>query len=190
MPGLIGTLAVILPLAAAMPRDLYTRSSNHTSCTAISSSKNFKWNIVDFVYHGSYVFSTPAHQIDSGTVNFNLSNPATDENISCSAYSDQLEDFFYGTYNYNCTTPTGSTTITSFNYSTPSTVLNVNQTWECTDVKCSKPKSFTALGSIDLNLSCTDTYYQNPNWTEGEIYSTRTIDCNPVTIPLTPFKKE
>ncbi|KAI8947082.1 hypothetical protein F4801DRAFT_562206 [Xylaria longipes] len=184
----IGTLAAVLPLTAAAPYGLGPRSSN-PSCASLSFSNDFSWTIEDFTYSASYHFTTPAHQVSGGNVNFNLTNPAVPEKVTCTAYSTQLSDFFYGNFNYNCQAAEGSTTETSFAFSRPSGLLNVNQTWTCTDQDPQFPTTFHGYGAVNLTLDCNDTFYQNPNWTMGETYSLRTISCAPVTLPLKPHDK-
>ncbi|KAI1120379.1 hypothetical protein F5Y10DRAFT_258557 [Nemania abortiva] len=186
MPNLIKAIAAILPLAAAAPYGVSPRDGT-ASCTSTSFGDDFSWTIENFAYHASYVFSTPAHQIDSGTVAFNLTNPALPETVTCNAYSSQLTDFFYGNINYNCTAPTGSSTVTSFAFSRPAMQLDVNQTWTCSDEEY--PVTFSGRGTIVLPANCSDYYYQNPNWTIGQIYSIHNIDCGPITLPLTPYEK-
>lgn len=130
MPSLIATLAAVLPLAAAAPSNYPT-----AGCTSKSFDPSFAWTVEDFTYSASYIFTTPAHQNSYGTVAFNLTNPAVQETVSCSAYSSQLQDFFYGTQDFNCTNAPGAnkTTPTTFTYSRPSGQLDVNQTWTCDD---------------------------------------------------------
>ncbi len=131
MRNFIGTLTTVLPLAAAAPYGLGPRDST-PGCTSISFG-DFAWTIEDFTYHASYIFTTPAHQVSSGSVDFNLTNPAFPDKVSCTAYSTWLSDFFYGNVNYNCVVPEGSGTQTSFSFSRPSGELNINQTWTCDD---------------------------------------------------------
>jgi hypothetical protein len=130
MRSFIGTIATFAPLALAAPRGLGSRGG-YPGCTAVSFS-DFAWNVEDFTYHASYTFSTPAHQISSGTVDFNITNPAFPDKVSCSAYSTQLSDFFYGNFVYQCEQE-GAKTKTTFDFSRPSGRLDVNQTWTCTD---------------------------------------------------------
>ncbi|KAL7626117.1 hypothetical protein AAE478_002887 [Parahypoxylon ruwenzoriense] len=186
MRGFISTIATLLPLAVAAPLDLPARDSN-PGCQDASFG-NFSWTIEDFVYHADYVFTTPAHQNSWGFVDFNLTNPALEYQAVCSARSNQLSDFFYGTMAYSCVVPDGSTTKTTFDFSRPSGVLNVNQTWTCSDTDPTYPTTINAYGTVDLNLSCTDETWINPNWTMGQIYSDRIVRCEPVTLPLKPYK--
>jgi hypothetical protein len=131
MRNFIGTLAAVLPLAAAAPYGVSQRDSN-PGCTSTSFG-DFSWTIKSFTYHASYIFTTPAHQVPSGTVSFNLTNPAILGEVTCSAYSDQLTDFFYGNFNYNCNVPSGSSAKTSFAFNRPTGRLDLNQTWTCSD---------------------------------------------------------
>ncbi|KAK5635992.1 hypothetical protein RRF57_011704 [Xylaria bambusicola] len=187
MRNFASILIASLPFAIAAPYGLSPRDSE-PGCTSISFG-DFAWTIEDFTYHAGYVFSTPAHQISSGSVDFNITNPAFSEKVSCTAYSTVLTDFFYGNMNYNCDVPEGSGIGTSFSFSRPLNQLNINQTWTCSDEYPQYPITFTAYGTVNLTLDCQQTYWQNPNWTLGEIYSDREISCNPVTLPLTPYSK-
>lgn len=188
MVNFVGTLFAVLPLVAAAPSGMSARDSSTPGCTSVSYDE-FSWDVEAFTYHASYTFSTPAHQIASGSVDFNLSNPALGEKVRCTAYSTQLNDFFYGNFNYDCAAPEGSTSETTFAFSRPSGQLDVNQTWTCTDQDPQYPTTFHAYGSVDLDLNCTETNYKNPDWQLGEIYSSRVITCEPVTLPLKPHEK-
>ncbi|KAI1265077.1 hypothetical protein F5Y18DRAFT_387107 [Xylariaceae sp. FL1019] len=174
-------LTSLLTLAAAAP----TASTSSTTCSSGSTS-SFRWTIADFTYTAGYLFTTPAHQVSSGSVAFNLTNAAVGETVSCTAYSTQLQDFFYGNFNYNCTASDDSTTVTSFAFSRPSGQLNVNQTWTCDEGE--DPVEFIGVGAANLTLDCTESNYQNPDWQQGETYSDRIIDCEPVSITLKPSR--
>ncbi|KAJ8119664.1 hypothetical protein ONZ43_g3435 [Nemania bipapillata] len=188
MRNFIGTLAAALPLAAAAPYGLNSRDSP-AGCSS-KSFGDFAWAISNFNYHASYVFSTPAHQIDSGTVGFNLTNTALSETVACTAYSLQLQDYFYGNINYNCTAAEGSSTSTTFSYSRPSGQLNINQTWTCDDEDPQYPITFTAYGTVNLTFPCDTWTYQNPDWQPGQTYSILDITCgSPFTLPLVPYEK-
>lgn len=160
--------------------------SDQNSCTS-KSTKVTGLLVKDFGFHASYTFSTPAHQIAGGLVNFTLANPVLDYELRCSASSGQLTDFFYGTMNYNCTDDqTGKQTQQgTFSYSRPTNEIAVNQTW-----RCPEQSIFWAEGTAKLNLSCHETNYQNPNWTMGQIYSNRVITCDKHTqpVPLTSLR--
>lgn len=47
---------------------------------------------------------------------------------------------------------------------------------------------FNAYGRTTLSLECTDTTWQNPNWTIGEIYSDREVKCAQVTVDVAPYR--
>ncbi|KAI2615218.1 hypothetical protein GGR54DRAFT_302503 [Hypoxylon sp. NC1633] len=177
-------IATVLPLAAAVPATVQTRAS-YPNCQS-ASSNNFEWTVENFEYHASYIYSTPAHQIASGAVHFNLTNPALDYQAICSATSTQLQLFFYGNIQYTCTVPNGSTTKTTFDFNKVNGELNVNQTWTCNDAE--PATNFSAYGSVNLTEPCVVTTWQNPNWTQGEIYSDQQVDCTPLTIALKPYK--
>jgi hypothetical protein len=46
--------------------------------------------------------------------------------------------------------------------------------------------TFTGRGDVNLTLGCTDTTWQNPNWTMGQIYSNREIKCAHVDSIIKP----
>ncbi|KAF3069336.1 hypothetical protein TsFJ059_007844 [Trichoderma semiorbis] len=185
MLGLLSTCALLLSSSAlalpAVPRANanypYPVPPTAPGCTDKSTNLT-AWTVGDFDFHSSYTFTTPAHQNSWGYVNFTLTNPAVDYIPVCSAASNQLSDFFYGTFVYECTVPSTAGKAT-FTYSRPSGQLQINQTWSCAD----EGSRFTAIGGVNLNLTCDDTTWQNPNWTVGQIYSTRTVTCGKVTLP-------
>lgn len=144
------------------------------------------WDVEKFDFHASYIFTTPAHQNSWGYANFTLSNPAVDYKPVCSARSNQLDDFFYGTQVYTCDVPDGAPDggEATFTFSRPSGGLQVNQTWPCVD----EGARFEAQGGVKLNLTCEETEWENPDWTPGHIYSSRNIDCNHVDAQ-TPIEK-
>lgn len=190
MLNLLSTLllagsALALP-SRVVPRDANTYyppppAATPTGCTA-SSTKVSQWTVDEFDFHASYIFSTPAHQNSWGYVNFTLSNPALNYTPVCSAASDQLSDFFYGNFVYNCQVPdSAAADKASFTFARPNNTLAINQTWHCAD----EGSRFTAEGGVQLNLSCSDTTWQNPNWQPGQIYSSRTVTCGKVTVPAT-----
>lgn len=43
-----------------------------------------------------------------------------------------------------------------------------------------KIRTFAVSGSTNLTLTCTDVTTTNPNWTPGQIYSSREVKCAPV----------
>ncbi|KAH9886144.1 hypothetical protein F4778DRAFT_759142 [Xylariomycetidae sp. FL2044] len=199
MHNFISTLAAILPaLAAAAPLDQHQHQQlgardDNPGCQAAGFGGDFAWTVKDFDYHASYIFTTPAHQNSWGYVSFNLSNPALAYEAQCSAASSQLSDFFYGNFPYTCTVPDadagGSTTTeTTFDFSRPSGVLDVNQTWVCSDADPQYPTTFHAYGTANLTLSCTVETVNNPDWQIGEIYSSRTVTCDLVTVPVKPYQ--
>ncbi|RCI08991.1 hypothetical protein L249_4990 [Ophiocordyceps polyrhachis-furcata BCC 54312] len=167
------SLLLLLTTGSATP----TGQHKTPSCTSKSSSMR-EWTVSDFDYHASYTFSTPAHQIAGGFVNFTLSNPVLSYKLSCPATSSQLQDFFYGTMVYKCETAAGSGDDATFTFNRPTGELKINQTWSCP----SEGSRFEARGGVTLNLSCRDTKWQNPDWKMGQIYSTHNVDCQRVTV--------
>ena len=136
-----------------------------------------KWDVEQFDFHSSYIFTTPSHQNSWGYSNFTLSNPAVAYKPICSAHSNQLSDFFYGTVSYRCEVPEGLSALdeASFTYSRPSGALRLDQTWSCPG---DDGAWFRAKGGVKLNLTCDEKKWTNPEWKQGQIYSTRTITCN------------
>jgi hypothetical protein len=52
--------------------------------------------------------------------------------------------------------------------------------------------SFASLGTTQLDMSCTDVTWNNPNWTygTGAFYSTRDVKCAPITLNLKPYEEK
>ena len=48
--------------------------------------------------------------------------------------------------------------------------------------------TFHGYGLVNLTLGCTETEYQNPNWTMGETYSSRTRDCTTPDVQLPAYQ--
>ncbi len=46
--------------------------------------------------------------------------------------------------------------------------------------------TFTGRGDVNLTLACTDTTWQNPDWSMGQIYSSRDVKCAPVESEIKP----
>ncbi|KAM3499676.1 hypothetical protein MY11210_009596 [Beauveria gryllotalpidicola] len=179
MYGLTAALFAASALAAPATSPDWVCTSASTKVTALQ--------IKDFDFHASWTFTTPAHQNSWGYVNFTLANPAVDYEYQCSAASNQLQDFFYGTTNYECTDADGSpTSWGTFSYSRPTTTLAINQTWTCP----SEGSRFWAEGAAELDLHCNDTTWENPDWKQGQIYSDRTISCDKLSqdVPLTSLR--
>lgn len=109
-------------------------NSSAPFCSQVSQH-GFRWSIRDFDFHASYIFSTPAHQNSWGYVSFNLSNPSVPNTIAtCSAASNQLEDFFHGTVSYDCTVNgTSGPAPATFSFNRPSGELDIKQSWVCDD---------------------------------------------------------
>ncbi len=95
----------------------------------------FSWTVTGFNFSGSYIYSTPAHEDTEGLVSFGLANPALAYAGACTAHSTQPNDFFYGTVAYSCTFPQpgGAHTTAEFQFDRPSGLLNITQSWACSD---------------------------------------------------------
>lgn len=170
---LLASSALALP-ASQIPR--MTLAEQQT-CTQ-TSSRVTEWTVQNFDYHASYTFSTPAHQIASGFVNFTLANKGVAYSPVCSAMSTQLEDFFYGTMIYDCEIPNNSSDKATFTFNRPTGEVQINQTWSCGE----EGSTFFAEGGTKLDLECKEKEWENPNWQPGQTYSNRVVDCTPVTV--------
>jgi len=183
----LASLLGLLSTTTALPSRIISRDAN-PGCQAASLG-DFAWAVEAFDYHASYIFTTPAHQNSWGYATFTLSNPALTYKGECSAASSQLSDFFYGTIPYSCVFPEGSSAHGEFNYNRPSGLLNITQTWTCSDEDSTYPTTFGAKGSVVLDLQCTDTTWQNPDWTSGQIYSDREVKCTPIDVTVPPYER-
>jgi hypothetical protein len=126
----------LLLLLFSLPTTLTHPSKRQTTNCLASPPKCWSWRLTDFYFHSSVIFSTPAHQIDGGWVSFNLTQPALDLTMECSASSTQLQDWFYGNQWYACaggdgTVPGNATA--SFRFDRVTGRVDVNQTWGCGD---------------------------------------------------------
>ncbi|KAI0437517.1 hypothetical protein F4803DRAFT_565984 [Xylaria telfairii] len=178
----------MLPLAVAFPYNMSPRDTN--GCTSVSFG-DFSWTIEAFTYYSSDVFSTPSREVASGSVDFNLTNPAVPEKVHCTGFSTMPAALFFGDVDYTCTAPAGSKTKTSFTFSRITNELGITQTWKCSDRDPQYPVTFTGYGTVNLTLDCQATNYQNPDFTSPDngVYSIRTTKCAPVTLSLTPEHK-
>ncbi|KAG5919175.1 hypothetical protein E4U61_001146 [Claviceps capensis] len=146
----------------------------HETCTQ-KSGRTRGWQVKDFDFHASYVFTTPAHQNSVGLVKFTLENSALNVTSQCEGRSVQLDDFFYGNFVYKCTQPVPGVE-TAFTFSRPSSQLLINQSWACVD----EQSSWKAQGGATLTLDCKDETWTNPDWKQGQTYSSRTVSCGHV----------
>lgn len=167
---LFAASAMALPTLSSIPRDDEPESCM-TKGTHVS-----EWTVSDFDFHASYIFTTPSHQNSWGYVNFTLENPALDYKPVCSASSSQLDIFFYGTQIFTCETPNEHDEAT-FTFNRASGDLRLNQTWSCLE----EGGRVMAKGGVVFDLDCKETKYQNDDWKQGQIYSTRDITCEKVT---------
>ncbi|TPX14772.1 uncharacterized protein E0L32_005167 [Thyridium curvatum] len=183
------TLAAALSLLSVASGAAIGIRDNNPGCQAASMG-DFEWKITGFDYHASYIFTTPAHQNSWGYVNFNVSNPALAYHATCSATSNQLSDFFYGTVNYKCTNPEGTpaSTVTTFAWNYPAGKLDLNQTWTCSDLDPQYPARFNAYGTTQVPQECKDVTETNPDWQMGQIYSSRTVTCDVVDLTIKPYE--
>jgi hypothetical protein len=50
--------------------------------------------------------------------------------------------------------------------------------------------TFSATGNATADLTCTETHYQNPNWTEGDTYSSDITTCEPIDVTVSMSTKQ
>ncbi|KAJ2905714.1 hypothetical protein MKZ38_004581 [Zalerion maritima] len=144
-------------------------------CTSVSLHHP-TLQIEDFKYRASYLFTNPAHQNSHGYVTFNLLNDMVDTNVSCSASSSWLQNFFYGQIWYTC-----DDDASAFRYNYPTGELELNTTWTCDGGR--SDATFNGTFLHDMAPTCTEENWQNPNWASGEFYSDDEIVClTPLTI--------
>ncbi|KAF2762344.1 hypothetical protein EJ05DRAFT_206464 [Pseudovirgaria hyperparasitica] len=141
------------------------------------ATTSFSFDVKNFDYHDGTTFSTPAHQIPGGFVAFNLTSAADVVPRQCNAYSTQLSDFYYGTLNYTCTTTTADGEVVQtgslFTYDTPGETLVLVEPFECDGQKYVAKGTYT----FEPPLQCVTEEYQNDDWQQGEIYSSRKRTC-------------
>ncbi|KXX73715.1 hypothetical protein MMYC01_207260 [Madurella mycetomatis] len=182
-------LALLPALLSATSVSASPIRPRQAACTT-TSFESFAWLARQFDFHASYVFRTPSHQNSWGYVSFDLFNPADQSTTHCQAQSNQLSEFFYGTVPYRCDDEgAGRSGRTSFDFDRATGRVRLNQTWTCTDQDPQWPITFTGRGEVNFALDCTETTYQNPNWTIGETYSSREIKCTPIEeTKIVPFE--
>ncbi|KAI9163886.1 hypothetical protein HJFPF1_05516 [Paramyrothecium foliicola] len=173
MRSFIASILLLASTATALPAPQAARPETCVS----RSTRASKWIVENFDFHASYIFSTPSHQNSWGYVNFTLANPVLDYKPVCTAASNWLSDFYYGNTIYNCDVPVEGD-VASFTYDRAGGALRINQTWNCLE----EGGRFVAGGGVVLDLQCEEKNWQNPDWKQGQFYSTRDIKCTPVTV--------
>jgi len=128
LPSTTALSALLFAAASTTASPLINRRS---ACSDLSFD-NFEWSVSDFDFHANYIFSTPAHQNSWGYASFDLVNPADQSKVHCSAASNQINDFFYGTVSYACDDAAGGRLgTTKFDFNRPTGELKANQSWVC-----------------------------------------------------------
>lgn len=109
---------------------LYLAALSALAPLVLGQGAQLVWTVHDFDFHASYIFTTPAHQNSWGYVNFTISNTIAPYKSFCSASSNQLSDFFYGTTAYACKpadeAPVGAAS--NFRFSRPSSTIVLEET--------------------------------------------------------------
>ncbi|KAL2265096.1 hypothetical protein VTJ83DRAFT_6196 [Remersonia thermophila] len=147
---------------------------------------SLKWTASPFSYRASYIFTTPAHQNSWGYVDFILTNNVVPYAAVCSASSNTLSDFFYGTVDYACALPAEAPSGASvkFRYNRISNQLDIEESLLCTE--SGKAATFRVTGSTTVDLQCTDATTVTEDWKPGLIYSHRAIKCQPIDVTFQP----
>ncbi|PVH94567.1 hypothetical protein DM02DRAFT_188542 [Periconia macrospinosa] len=144
-----------------------------------------QWTIPNVDYSSQITYSTPAHMATSrASIEFTYTSSTNSETSSCTGYSTGQQDsgaFFAFPNPTGCTEAPGSATVSTFSYTGPTKNLNINETFTC------EGNTYLAAASTQLALQCKETVYNNPNWTTpGDIYSAKTVACEPLSVILTP----
>ncbi|KAK0730994.1 hypothetical protein B0H67DRAFT_477918 [Lasiosphaeris hirsuta] len=183
---LLSALAASAPtqVADSLPSLIETRDA--ASCSQ-ASRMSLAWVAEDFHFHSSTTFSTPADQISSGSLAFNLINTVLPFAMSCSAYSNQQDLFFYGNQWFSCMGgDPGNTTTAIFQFDRASGRLDLKQKWMCSDGDSSSTTAFFfgASGTTNVTLTCTTEESKNG------IYSTEVVDCALQNVTIQPSEIE
>ncbi|KAF1958714.1 hypothetical protein CC80DRAFT_490533 [Byssothecium circinans] len=181
---LLSSLVTLLPLTLALPS--LTPRAYSDPCDYTTNPPTFY--LTSAKYSSQLTYSTPAHlAVSSATVEFNLTNSVDDSvNERCIGYaSGQQFDagFFAYPYAINCTGTGGGGVIqsASFEYTGYARTVGVNETWTCGG------NTYLGTAGTKFDFQCKEDVYQNPNWTTpGEIYSSRTVTCEPLNTSVVP----
>ncbi|KAK0384701.1 hypothetical protein NLU13_7179 [Sarocladium strictum] len=175
---MVSFIATILLAGSALALPNPIGSPQMPNCVAIG--ENFKgWTIEDFDFHSSMTYPTPSHLDGNGYLSFALANPGTEYRAQCVGSAHRPMDFFYSGDVWNCQIPgMPNGDHATFSFDRASGMLTIDQTWACPD----SGAKFTASGAVKLDLDCEESSYQNPKWEEGQIYSSHSTYCKPVTV--------
>lgn len=169
-----------------------------TSSTSSPFEGKSVFTLKDIIYSSQIIYSTPAHlAVADGHIEFNLTNSAVPYTTHCSGSSEWLYDFFYGNIVYICDARTGEGvaegTSANFTFSNPAGTFAVNQTWSEPsrghDERDEHLSAFNLLGvgSGNATMNCKTDYWQNANWTIGQLYSTTMVNCKPADLIIIPM---
>lgn len=167
---LLAGTAVAAPTFTLMPR------ADSDSCMARGATVT-EWIVGDFNYRASYTHNTPETQSSLGRLTFTLENKVLDYKAKCSAVSDEAEDFFYGSTDYDCEVPLPGDSAT-FSFDRASGKLGLFQSWRC----LKEGGRYTAKGDSEVELDCKESEWKNPDYKKGDkLYSHRKVTCKNVT---------
>ncbi|KAF7539596.1 hypothetical protein G7Z17_g12394 [Cylindrodendrum hubeiense] len=175
--ALFTTLLLASGAIAAPAISIVSRAKTTESCMARGGKVN-SWKVHDFTYEASHTYTSPKKSVYSSTATFTLENSALSYKAKCKATS-QSKDSFDGK-TYTCKSESGDSASFTFNHKTR--VLAIDQSWSC----AAEGGRYEAKGSKALELSCDDSTYKNPNYTEGKsgLYSHHLISCKPLTVKV------
>lgn len=169
---LLATSSLAAPTLSLLPRA-------KLSCMKLGATAT-EWTVGDFNYRASYTHNTPQEESPLGRLSFTLENKVLEYKAQCSAVSDQADDFFYGSTDYDCDVPLEGDSA-SFSFDHAQGQLNISQSWRC--VK--EGGRYMAKGGSHVDLECDEAEWQNPDWKKGDkLYSHRSVTCEKQTFKV------
>ncbi|OCL10569.1 hypothetical protein AOQ84DRAFT_438252 [Glonium stellatum] len=182
-----------MKLSTLLPAFLFiTSSTSYPYGWGLPSHNKPVFTLTNITYTSEIIYSTPAHlAVANGRIEFNLTNSAVPYITHCNAESEWLYDFFYGNIVYTCDAPTGEgiaeDASANFTFSKPAGTFEVNQTWSELRQGYDHPAFMLfGTGSGNATMNCETSYWQNTNWTLGQLYSITTENCKPANLTITP----
>ncbi|CAI6337808.1 unnamed protein product [Periconia digitata] len=143
--------------------------------------------IPNLEYRSEITYSSPSHLAGStANINFNITGHTTSACSGTATGQTSSGSFFAFPFPIDCTEAAGTSVETTFSYAGPSRTLQVNETWTC------EGDQYVATATQALDLSCKANFWQNPDWTQGSIYTSETVTCAPARVTMEPkiFKLE
>ncbi|CAI6225424.1 unnamed protein product [Periconia digitata] len=137
--------------------------------------------IPNLEYSSLIQYSNPAHMsVSRANIDFNITGHTTSACAGAASGQTSSGAFFAFPSPIDCNEADGSAIETTFSYAGPSRTLQINETWIC------EGDQYLATATQALDLSCKGNLWQNPEWTEGEIYSSESVTCAPARVTMEP----